>query len=161
MACGVVPQIYPKTGFPRGAGNDNAPGSRSGKGPAKVVRPESFPRGMKTLLTRLWFLIILSSSTVAVGIVLTLRTQELLWLAVAGSVLTVLGAIAASRKLIRLGMAELLVSNVPTGGGAILPTEDDLNLARQKDLDDRAAMLATVLVLVGTPLQIIGYLVAG
>jgi len=116
---------------------------------------------MKTLLTRLWFLIVLSLFAVAAGIVLTLRTHELLWLAVAGSVLTVMGAVAASRKLLRLGISELLVSNVPIGGGAILPTEDDLDLARQKDLDDRASMLATALILIGTPLQVAGYMVVG
>jgi len=130
-------------------------------GLAEVARPTSFACCMKALLTRLWFLIVLSLFALAVGIVLTLRTQELLWLAVSGSVLTVLGAVAASRKLLRLGISELLVSNVPIGGGAILPTEDDLDLARQKDLDDRASMLATALILIGTPLQVAGYLVTG
>jgi len=130
-------------------------------GLAEVARPASFACRMKTLLTRLWFLIVLSLFAVAAGIVLTLRTHELLWLAVAGSVLTVMGAVAASRKLLRLGISELLVSNVPIGGGAILPTEDDLDLARQKDLDDRASMLATALILIGTPLQVAGYMVVG
>lgn len=116
---------------------------------------------MRHLLTRLWFLITASLLVVATGIFLTASTQELLWVAISGSILTFIGAVAACRKLIRLGFAETLVSNIPIGGGAILPTQDDLDTARQKDLDDRACMLALVLIFVGTPLQIAGYLLRG
>jgi len=116
---------------------------------------------MKTLLTRHWFLIGISLVATALGVALTALTRQPLCVAVAGSVVTLLGAVSACRKFIRLGFSETLVSNIPVGGGAILPTEEDLELARQNDLDDRAALLASVLVLVGTPMQIVGYLLNG
>jgi hypothetical protein len=116
---------------------------------------------MRTLLTRLWILIVLSILVIGAGVSLTVLSREPLWVAVAGSALTLLGAVSACRKFIRLGLAETLVSNVPIGGGAILPTEDDLDLAREEDLDDRAAILATALILIGTPMQICGYLMTG
>jgi hypothetical protein len=68
--------------------------------------------------------------------------------------------VSACRKIIRLGLAEALFGNIPVGGGAILPTPDDLDSARQRDLDDRACMLATVLVLASTPMQVAGYLLS-
>jgi hypothetical protein len=113
------------------------------------------------LLTRLWFLLLVSLVVAGFGVAMTLERRDLVWLAVAGSLLTCLGAVAACRKFIRLGISETLVSNIPIGGGAILPTQDDLDQARQADLDDRAAMLAAALILIGTPLQIFGYLLAG
>ena len=113
---------------------------------------------MKTLFTRLWFLITLSLLSAAAGIALTVLSRESLWVAVAGSLLTLLGAVSACRKFIRLGISQTWASNIPVGGGAILPTQDDLDQARQEDLDDRAAILATVLILIGTPMQICGYL---
>ena len=79
-------------------------------------------------------------------------------MAVAGSVLTLIGAVSACRKFIRKGFMEAWVSNIPISGGAILPTEDDLDQARPAALDDRAAILASVLVLIGTPMQVFGYL---
>ena len=116
---------------------------------------------MRTLLTRLWFLILAALVAGGVGVALTVQTRDLLWVAVAGSTLTGLAAVAACRKFIRLGFWEAWVSNVPVSGGAILPTQEDLDHARQADLDDRASMLASALVLIGTPLQVLGYLMAG
>lgn len=116
---------------------------------------------MRALLTRLWFLIMISLLVVAAGIAMTVLSRQALWVAVAGSILTLFGAVSACRKFIRLGFAETWVSNVPIGGGAILPTQEDLDQARQEDLDDRAAILASVLVLIGTPMQIFGYLMTG
>lgn len=116
---------------------------------------------MRILLTRLWFLTVVSLLACGAGIILTVLTGEPVWAAVAGSVVTLLGGISACRKFIRLGISEALVSNIPIGGGAILPTQNDLDLARQEDLDDRAAVLALVLILIGTPLQIAGYLMTG
>jgi hypothetical protein len=116
---------------------------------------------MKTLLTRLWFLIVVSMLTIAVGVALMVQTREVLWVAVAGSVLTLIGAVSACRKFIRMGFMEVWVSNIPISGGAILPTDDDLDQARQADLDDRASMLASTLILVGTPMQVFGYLLGG
>ena len=126
--------------------------------PGQQGRATEYMRQMRTLLTRLWVLIVLAVIAISSGIVLTLQTGELLWIAIAGTVVTVLGAVSACRKLLRLGLPELLVSNVPIGGGAILPSQEDLDQARQDDLDDRAALLASALVLIGTPLQIFGYL---
>lgn len=113
---------------------------------------------MRALLIRLWFLILLSLTVIAAGGVLTAYTQQSLWIAVAGSVVTCVGAIAACRKFIRLGLSETLVSNIPIGGGAILPTNDDFELAREEDRDDRASLLAFILIMIGTPLQVFGYL---
>lgn len=113
---------------------------------------------MKKLLTRLWFLILASLVLAAGGILLSASRQESLWIAIAGTLLTLLGAIAACRKVLRLGWAESFVSNVPRLGGGILPTEDDIDQARQKDLDERASLLASVMVVLGTSLQVIAYL---
>lgn len=128
--------------------------------PVAVAGQQQLTSCMKTLLTRLWILIVVSLLASGAGIVLTVYTRQWLWLAVAGSVMTLLGGVSACRKFIRLGISEALVSNVPIGGGAILPTEEDLDVAREKDLDDRAAILASALILIGTPLQIAGYLMA-
>ena len=115
---------------------------------------------MRKLLSRNWFLVVLSLFSLGSGVVLSVRFGHPFWIAVAGSVLTVLGAVAACRKFIRLGFAEAWVSNVPHSGGAILPTQDDLDQARQADLDDRACILASTLIVIGTPLQIVGYLMS-
>jgi len=116
---------------------------------------------MRRLLTRLWFLTAVSVLVLAMGIALTVSRQEILWIAISGSILTFIGAVAACRKILRLGVAETLVSNIPVGGGAILPTQDDLDSARQRDLDDRACMLTTILIVAGTPMQVAGYLLNG
>lgn len=116
---------------------------------------------MKKMFIRNWFLVVVSLLTVGAGVAMTVHVRQPFWLAVAGSVITCLGAVAACRKFIRMGFSEAWVSNIPHGGGAILPTEDDLDQARQADMDDRACLLASILVLIGTPLQIIGYLMSG
>jgi hypothetical protein len=115
---------------------------------------------MRKLLTRNWFLILLSTIVLGVGITLTVLFAHAFWFAVAGSLLTGLGAVAACRKFIRLGFAEARASNLPVSGGAILPTEEDMDHAHQANLDDRASILASALIVVGTPLQIIGYLMS-
>lgn len=116
---------------------------------------------MRKLLTRNWFLILASLLTLASGVGLTMVLGHPFWFAMAGSVLTLLGALAACRKFIRLGFSEARLSNVPISGGAILPSEDDLDHARQADLDDRASILAFALIMIGTPLQVVGYLMSG
>ena len=116
---------------------------------------------MRKLLIRVWFLIVLSLFAAGAGIALMVQTRDVLWVALAGSALTLIGAVSACRKFIRLGFMEAWVSNIPISGGAILPTEDDLDQARQEDLDDRAAILASALILIGTPMQIFGYLLGG
>jgi len=113
---------------------------------------------MRALLIRFWFLLTVSVLSITAGGVLAFYTRQTLWIAVAGSVVTFISGIAACRKFIRLGLSETLVSNIPIGGGAILPTQDDYELARQEDLDDRACLLAFALIAIGTPMQIVGYL---
>ena len=115
---------------------------------------------MRTFLIRLWFLITVSVAAALTGSALTVLTQQSLWIAIAGSVMTLLGGVAACRKFFRLGMSETWVSNIPVGGGGILPTEDDYELAQQEDKDDRAGLLAFFLVVIGTPMQIVGYLLS-
>jgi len=127
----------------------------------ECVRAEYRLSRMRTLLTRLWFLVVTSLLATAAGVALTVQTRELFWVAAAGSALTLIGAVSACRKFIRLGFMEAWVSNIPISGGAILPTEDDLDQARQADLDDRASILACSLILVGTPMQVFGYLIGG
>jgi hypothetical protein len=116
---------------------------------------------MKTLFTRVWFLVAVAVLAAATGVALMVQTRELIWVAVAGTALTLVGAIAACRKFIRMGFMEAWVSNIPISGGAILPTEDDLDQARQADLDDRASILASALIVIGTPMQIFGYVFTG
>ena len=132
-----------------------------GTAPARFPARKGEDCFMKKLLTRLWILIVASLLVTAGGIFLSASRQESLWMAIAGSVLTLLGAVSACRKVIRLGWAEALVSNAPMVGGAILPTEDDIDQARQKDLDDRAAMLASLLIVLGTSLQVVAYFSRG
>jgi hypothetical protein len=124
-------------------------------------RPPSLEVDMRKLLTRNWFLILLSTFILGSGITMTVYLGHPFWSAVAGSILTGLGAVAACRKFIRLGFQQALTSNMPMSGGAILPTQEDLDHARQADLDDRASILACTLIVIGTPLQIIGYLMSG
>jgi hypothetical protein len=116
---------------------------------------------MKKLLTRLWFLMLVALLLATSGVFLSATRQESLWIAIAGSLLTLLGAIAACRKPLRLGWAEGLASNIPAIGGAIVATDDDVDQARQKDLDERASLLASVMVVLGTSLQVIAYFSRG
>ena len=92
----VFPQIYPKNTLPRRLAVVMLLGQHDRWRLAKVAGPKSSVSVMRVVLTRIWFLIVMSLSAVTIGILLTASTRQWLWVAIAGSVLTVVGAIAAT-----------------------------------------------------------------
>lgn len=109
------------------------------------------------MFTNIWFLGVFAVVALAGGVVLSIYQSNLDWIGAAGSIWTLIAAIAASRKIIRMGYAKWRKDRHITNGGVFPKTKEYEEEERQEELDDIASALSACMAILSVPLQIAGY----
>jgi len=105
---------------------------------------------MKRLLTNLKCIMALVLIAAFTSIALSVRSHDWTWFGRGGGVITLLGGVLATRRIIRFGVEELFEDETVTDGGHVILTPEEIESVRQLRLDIRAAKLAFWVVSAGT-----------
>lgn len=84
------------------------------------------------------------------SIYISVRCHDWTWFARCGGLITLNGGVLATRRIIRLGVAQLFHDDHITDGGHFAPTPEEIESDKQDLLDIRAAKCAFCVIFVGT-----------
>jgi len=113
-------------------------------------------RPLKALLTSISFLMIAAVVVVIISIFFSVRCHDWTWFARAGAVVTLIGGVLATRRIIRHGVAQLFIGKDIIDGGHSPPTPEEIESLRQDRLDRVAAICSFFVISAGTMIWAFG-----
>jgi hypothetical protein len=113
-------------------------------------------RPLKALLTNISFLIIAAVVVVIISIFFSVRFHDYNLFARFGAVVTQIGGLLATRRIIRHGLAQLLIGKDIIDFGHAIPTPEEIESLRQDRLDRVAAICSFFVIFGGTVIWAFG-----
>jgi len=112
---------------------------------------------MKALLTNISFLMIAAVVVVIISIFSSVRFHDWTSFGRAGAIVTLIGGVLATRRIIRHGWAQLFVEekDIISGGHAV-PTPEEIESLHQDRLDRVAAVSSFFVISAGTMIWAFG-----
>jgi hypothetical protein len=112
---------------------------------------------MKALLTNISFLMIAAAVVVIISIFSSVRFHDWTWFGRAGAIVTLIGGVLATRRIIRHGVAQLFVEERDIiDGGHFAPTPEEIESLHQDRLDRVAAVCSFFVISAGTMIWAFG-----
>jgi hypothetical protein len=122
---------------------------------------EEFEDLMRSLLTNTPLIIALGVIAIIVSTIISCRFSDWTWFSRFGGIITLLGGVLATRRIIRLGVDEIFEDDHTIDGGGVVPTPEDIESSEQARRDIVAAKLAFWFVSLGTLIWAFGDLLSG
>lgn len=116
---------------------------------------------MRSLLTNTPLIVSLGLAVIVGSLLISCRSSDWTWFSRFGGIVTLLGGVLATRRIIRLGVDDIFEDDHTVDGGSVTPTPEEIESGRQARLDIVAAKLAFWFVSLGTIIWAFGDLVGG
>jgi hypothetical protein len=116
---------------------------------------------MDRYASNIWVVAGFAIAFVSASMLLSYFTGKWHWFGRSGAVATLAEVVLSVRPLVRMGRAGWPLYMSTIDGGHAAPTEEEIESARQTDLDARAAQLGAVLAVLGTLIWAYGDLLGG